>query len=150
MAAYRHSFFAAPGESFVAVATARAGNVIGGGDWSSDRLIPDTVRAFRAGKPVEIRNPNSIRPWQHVLDPLLDVVLELIFAAEEFRAGDDLAIHASDNFFDDLSRTETGQTCHDDDYQKNFFHIYLWAAWTGGRKPFGYFTTSGSSHAARA
>lgn len=52
------------------VATVRAGNVIGGGDWSEDRLIPDLIRAATENKPVEIRNPNSVRPWQHVLDPL--------------------------------------------------------------------------------
>ncbi len=51
-------------------ATARAGNVIGGGDWAEDRLIPDVVKASVAGRAVEIRNPNSVRPWQHVLDPL--------------------------------------------------------------------------------
>ena len=64
--AYRRSFFA----SGPAVASARAGNVIGGGDWAEDRLIPDAVRAFVAGRAVEIRNPQAIRPWQHVLDPL--------------------------------------------------------------------------------
>ena len=52
------------------VATARAGNVIGGGDWSSDRLLPDLVRGFLSGKPVGIRRPHAIRPWQHVLEPL--------------------------------------------------------------------------------
>jgi CDP-glucose 4,6-dehydratase len=54
----------------VAIATARAGNVIGGGDWSSDRLIVDVMRAFSAGEVLRIRNPLAIRPWQHVLDPL--------------------------------------------------------------------------------
>jgi len=48
----------------------RAGNVIGGGDWADDRLIPDIVRAFSEGRPAHIRRPDSIRPWQHVLDPL--------------------------------------------------------------------------------
>ncbi len=52
------------------IVTARAGNVIGGGDWSADRIIPDIIRSFEAGKPAIIRNPNSIRPWQHVLEPL--------------------------------------------------------------------------------
>jgi CDP-glucose 4,6-dehydratase len=61
------SFFAAKG---VAVATARAGNVIGGGDWSEDRLIPDLWRAVRAGQQLQLRNPQSTRPWQHVLEPL--------------------------------------------------------------------------------
>jgi CDP-glucose 4,6-dehydratase len=54
----------------VAVASVRAGNAIGGGDWAPDRLIPDVIRAVTAGRPVVIRNPNSVRPWQHVLDPL--------------------------------------------------------------------------------
>jgi CDP-glucose 4,6-dehydratase len=52
------------------LASARAGNVIGGGDWSEDRLIPDAVRAWQAGQPLIIRNPGATRPWQHVLDPL--------------------------------------------------------------------------------
>ncbi len=66
-AAYRNSYFS---DGAVAVASARAGNVIGGGDWAADRLIPDMVRAFEAGRPVLIRSPRSIRPWQHVLEPL--------------------------------------------------------------------------------
>ncbi len=57
-------------EHRVAIATARAGNVIGGGDWSLDRLIPDLVRGFLSGAPVAIRRPHAIRPWQHVLEPL--------------------------------------------------------------------------------
>lgn len=71
-AAYRSSFFN-PSDYLkhgVALATVRAGNVIGGGDWAQDRLIPDIVAAFEQGKPVHIRNPHSIRPWQHVLEPL--------------------------------------------------------------------------------
>jgi CDP-glucose 4,6-dehydratase len=68
-AAYRQAFFSSPNQS-VALATARAGNVIGGGDWSSDRLIPDLVRGFLAAEPVRIRRPRAIRPWQHVLEPL--------------------------------------------------------------------------------
>jgi CDP-glucose 4,6-dehydratase len=59
----------------VAVASARAGNVIGGGDWAGDRLVPDIVRAFMAGEKVHIRNPNAIRPWQHVLEPLSGYLL---------------------------------------------------------------------------
>lgn len=66
-AAYRRSFFEAQG---VALASARAGNVIGGGDWSEDRLIPDFLRAIDDNKPVVIRSPEAIRPWQHVLEPL--------------------------------------------------------------------------------
>lgn len=68
-AAYRQSFFNKAGH-IVAVASARAGNVIGGGDWAADRLIPDMVRAVSENRPVLIRNPNAIRPWQHVLEPL--------------------------------------------------------------------------------
>lgn len=67
IASYRDAFLAGQG---VAVASARAGNVIGGGDWSEDRLIPDAVRAWSNGKSLTIRHPNAIRPWQHVLDPL--------------------------------------------------------------------------------
>jgi CDP-glucose 4,6-dehydratase len=71
-AAYRSSFFSSGrySEHGVALATARAGNVIGGGDWAKDRLIPDLIRAFADGRVVEIRNPKAIRPWQHVLEPL--------------------------------------------------------------------------------
>lgn len=71
-AAYRQSYFPVDkiAEHRVALATARAGNVIGGGDWSADRLIPDLVRGFLAGEPVRIRRPQAIRPWQHVLEPL--------------------------------------------------------------------------------
>jgi CDP-glucose 4,6-dehydratase len=71
-AAYRNSYFPLGrfAEHRVALASARAGNVIGGGDWSEDRLIPDLIRGFLSGKPVQIRNPHAIRPWQHVLEPL--------------------------------------------------------------------------------
>jgi CDP-glucose 4,6-dehydratase len=71
-AAYRSSFFNPMDydRHGVGIATVRAGNVIGGGDWAQDRLIPDALAAFEAGKPVQIRNPHAIRPWQHVLEPL--------------------------------------------------------------------------------
>jgi len=72
IAAYRHSYF--PPEAYqhhgVALASARAGNVIGGGDWAKDRLIPDIMDAIMDNRPVIIRSPNAIRPWQHVLEPL--------------------------------------------------------------------------------
>lgn len=71
-AAYRDSYFSTLG---VAVATARAGNVIGGGDWAEDRLVPDCIRAFASGETVTLRNPAAIRPWQHVLDPLAGYLL---------------------------------------------------------------------------
>jgi CDP-glucose 4,6-dehydratase len=74
VAAWRESFFpvrqgkgALP---LVALATARSGNVIGGGDWAADRLLPDCVRALSQGQPIPVRNPSAVRPWQHVLDPL--------------------------------------------------------------------------------
>jgi CDP-glucose 4,6-dehydratase len=66
--AYRRSFFT--GADAPALATARAGNVVGGGDWAEDRLIPDILRAFGSAEPVPIRNPLATRPWQHVLEPL--------------------------------------------------------------------------------
>jgi CDP-glucose 4,6-dehydratase len=66
-AAWRASFLAERG---VSVATARAGNVVGGGDWAPDRLVPDALRAWQKGEPLEVRYPNAVRPWQHVLDPL--------------------------------------------------------------------------------
>jgi CDP-glucose 4,6-dehydratase len=69
-AAYRSSFFHAAEGSSPLLATARAGNVIGGGDWSQDRLIPDLIRGFLRADPVLIRRPHSIRPWQHVIEPL--------------------------------------------------------------------------------
>ena len=79
-AAFRQSYFPVhtlgqPNGHDVAIATARAGNVIGGGDWSTDRLIPDLVRGFLSGKPVRIRHPHAIRPWQHVLEPLHGYIL---------------------------------------------------------------------------
>ena len=67
--AYRDSFLASS-EPPVAVASARAGNVIGGGDWGRDRLVPDIMRSFLERRPLYIRNPQAIRPWQHVLDPI--------------------------------------------------------------------------------
>lgn len=75
---WRRSFLAAdamPGRTPVLLATARAGNVVGGGDWAEDRLIPDLVRAAAAGGPAPIRNPAAIRPWQHVLEPLSGYLL---------------------------------------------------------------------------
>jgi CDP-glucose 4,6-dehydratase len=75
--AYRCSYFNPDNftDHGVALASARAGNVIGGGDWAEDRLIPDIMRAIMQGKPVSIRNPYAIRPWQHVLEPLSGYLL---------------------------------------------------------------------------
>ena len=76
-AAYRNSYFSPKKyqEHGVAIGSGRAGNVIGGGDWAEDRLIPDLMRAITSGQPVSIRNPHSIRPWQHVLEPLSGYLL---------------------------------------------------------------------------
>ncbi|WP_246147040.1 CDP-glucose 4,6-dehydratase [Seonamhaeicola marinus] len=81
--AYRRSFFST--SNTAALASARAGNVIGGGDWAEDRLIPDILRAFEKGKPVVVRNPLSTRPWQHVLEPLSGY---LVLAQELYENGD--------------------------------------------------------------
>ena len=71
-ASWRRSFFApgGSGDCRTAVASARAGNVVGGGDWSADRLVPDCIRALEAGEPIGLRNPGAVRPWQFVLEPL--------------------------------------------------------------------------------
>lgn len=86
-AAYRRSFF--PPECIaqhgVKLATARAGNVIGGGDWAKDRIVCDIVRHLQAGRPVPVRNPHAVRPWQHVLEPLAGY---LTLAAQLLQAND--------------------------------------------------------------
>lgn len=88
--AYRHSFCSPDGK---ALAAARAGNVIGGGDWSEDRILPDAVRAWSAGETLEVRHPEATRPWQHVLEPLCGYLClaETIFqnpsAATDFNFG---------------------------------------------------------------
>lgn len=76
-AAYRNSFFnpTAYASHGVAIGSGRAGNVIGGGDWAADRLIPDVMRAISTGQTVQIRNPHAIRPWQHVLEPLSGYII---------------------------------------------------------------------------
>lgn len=72
ISSYRRSFFAAGSDEGerVAIASARAGNVIGGGDWAADRIVPDCIRALQSGAAIEVRHPNAVRPWQHVLEPL--------------------------------------------------------------------------------
>ena len=69
VASFRASYFG-DGQHHARIASARAGNVIGGGDWAADRLVPDCLRAFAAGEPVRLRAPDAVRPWQHVLGPL--------------------------------------------------------------------------------
>jgi CDP-glucose 4,6-dehydratase len=94
--AYRRSFLQKSG---VALASARAGNVIGGGDWASDRLVPDILRAFERGEPVVIRNPNSTRPWKHVLEPLsgyLTLAQQLWSGEPEFADGWNFGPHDED------------------------------------------------------
>jgi CDP-glucose 4,6-dehydratase len=84
-ASYHQSYF---GASRIRCATVRAGNVIGGGDWSEDRIIPDCMRALRAGRPIQIRNPESVRPWQHVLEPISGyLALAASLAADEVPSG---------------------------------------------------------------
>ncbi len=94
-AAYRQSFFAT-GET--RVATARAGNVIGGGDWAEDRLLPDMFRAFLVGKPAIIRNPAAVRPWQHVLEPLGGylLLLERMWESNDFAEAWNFGPHEDD------------------------------------------------------
>lgn len=77
ISSFRNSFFNPADYSAhkKSVSVGRAGNVIGGGDWAKDRIIPDTIRAFRENRPLLLRNPQSIRPWQHVLDPLYGYLL---------------------------------------------------------------------------
>lgn len=86
-AAYRNSYFNPEdyAKHRIALATVRAGNVIGGGDWADDRLIPDIMRAMEFGQQVKIRNPHAIRPWQHVLEPLSGY---LILAQKLYEEGD--------------------------------------------------------------
>lgn len=76
--AYRHTYFKS--NTGIRIATVRAGNVVGGGDWSDDRLIPDAVRAFTSGRPLQLRYPGATRPWQHVFEPVfgyLDIAMAL-------------------------------------------------------------------------
>ncbi|MFA5452136.1 MAG: CDP-glucose 4,6-dehydratase [Candidatus Methanomethylophilaceae archaeon] len=86
VASYRRSFFppADIAKHGVSLASVRAGNVVGGGDWAEDRIIPDAVRAVTAGRPLEIRSPNAVRPWQHVLEPLSGY---LLLAAKMMQTG---------------------------------------------------------------
>jgi CDP-glucose 4,6-dehydratase len=90
---YRASFFAGVNGA-ARVASARAGNVIGGGDWGKDRLLPDCIRAFCDGKPVALRYPGAVRPWQHVLEPLSGYLV----LAERLATGSDTAAPSAWNF----------------------------------------------------
>jgi CDP-glucose 4,6-dehydratase len=115
VASYRDSFFAPAG---MALATTRAGNVIGGGDWSADRIVPDAIRAFEAGVPIQVRNPASTRPWQHVLEPLGGY---LLLAARMLE--DPVRFSEAFNFGPDPAATyDVGTLCD-----------MAGAAWGGGR-----------------
>lgn len=96
---YRDSFLR---EAGIPMATARAGNVIGGGDWADDRIVPDCIRALSAGNPIEVRNPASLRPWQHVLEPLSGY----LWLAALMLGGDTRAVDAF-NFGPDPEATRT-------------------------------------------
>jgi len=80
VSAYRRSFF---DDLEIALSSVRAGNVIGGGDWQEDRLIPDCIRALSKGEIIKIRNPNAVRPWQHVLEPLSGYLLLALKMSED-------------------------------------------------------------------
>ena len=96
--AYRRSFFSGPGSP--AVASARAGNVLGGGDFGEDRILPDCVRALSAGEAVTVRSPGAVRPWQHVLEPLSGYLrlAEVLLAGELDLAAEDRADAGAWNF----------------------------------------------------
>jgi len=108
-ASFRDAFFSAPGTpGRTAVATARAGNVLGGGDWAKDRIVPDLVRAAAAGRPAAIRQPQAIRPWQHVLDPVAGYLMLAQAACQ-----DGARYSSSFNFAPGPANTATVQTLAD-------------------------------------
>jgi len=99
VSSWRDSYFAVPG-SPVRMASARAGNVIGGGDWAQDRLVADAVRAIAAGRPIVLRSPDATRPWQHVLEPLSGY---LLLGARLAQASDPRSFAEGWNFGPDLA-----------------------------------------------
>jgi CDP-glucose 4,6-dehydratase len=104
-ASYRDSFFAH--DTRVALASARAGNVIGGGDWAADRIVPDAIRALERGKPIAVRNPAFTRPWQHVLEPLGGYLLLGARLEEARAAGEIQKIADAFNFGPESGATRT-------------------------------------------
>ncbi len=116
VATYRDSYFHAEGSA--RLATARAGNVIGGGDWAANRLVPDLLRAFASHQPARLRHPDSIRPWQHALDPLsgyLQLAEQLSSDAKFARAwnfGPALADCVPTGALADLLATHWGEDAH--------------------------------------
>ncbi len=115
VASYRHSFFI---RGKVALASARAGNVVGGGDYADDRIVPDCVRALSKGKPIAVRNPEAIRPWQHVLEPLAAYLM----LAGKLLGSDAHAFSEAWNF---------GPTPKDNLTVKNFVKTFI-ASWGSG------------------
>lgn len=93
IASYRKSFF--PSDGRISLASARAGNVIGGGDWALDRIVPDCMRDLQSGRPIRVRNPRATRPWQHVLEPLGGY---LALAAALYRESSASALQSGFNF----------------------------------------------------
>ena len=127
--AYRASFFnpAKYSQHKVGLATVRAGNVIGGGDWASDRLIPDIIAAFEKGENVVIRNPSSTRPWQHVLEPLrgyLVLAENLVKNGDKFSEGWNFGPNNSDakpvkSIVEKMMQHWDGDVAWDFDYNEN-------------------------------
>ena len=103
VASYRASFFADKSDHNARLATARAGNVIGGGDWAADRLVPDCQRAYAAGELVRLRFPRAVRPWQHVLEPLAGY----LGLAEHLLTPDNASFDKAWNFGPDASGDAT-------------------------------------------
>jgi CDP-glucose 4,6-dehydratase len=104
IAAYRNSFFSS-GSSEVQIASARAGNVVGGGDWALDRIVPDSIRALQRGEPIPVRNRTATRPWQHVLEPLSGYLC--LAAALADPAGSAAAFGSAFNFGPTLGSNRT-------------------------------------------
>jgi CDP-glucose 4,6-dehydratase len=127
-AAYRDSFFSGPGPR---VASARAGNVIGGGDFGADRLVPDILRAYDAGRPVRVRNPDAIRPWQHVLSPLCGylALAQALCGSEVDPAGgpDSAAGSAEGHSAEGGTRARANEA--------DYYYDYYARAWNFGPRP---------------
>jgi len=102
--AYRRSFF---GKSPVRIASARAGNVIGGGDWALDRIVPDCIRALQCGDAIPVRNKVATRPWQHVLEPLSGYLWLAACLASDFRTPTSVSLESAFNFGPDKAANRT-------------------------------------------
>lgn len=128
VAAYRQSCFPpeAIGRHGVKLASVRAGNVIGGGDWAADRIIPDCVRAVQAGEAVGLRNPQAIRPWQHVLEPLYGYLL----LADRMLTEDGQHLCTAWNFGPDSSQNASVR-----DLVEEFLQAWGGGSWRNDRRP---------------